>query len=145
MIEKRERDRTGISSLKVRYNKNFGYFIEVTKSNLGQVPADYFRKQTLVGSERFLTPELKEYEDKVLHAEERIGELEFKLFGELRETVARETPRLLPIASAVARLDVLAGLAELAARRGYVRPEVDDGDLLEIREGRHPVVETMGA
>jgi DNA mismatch repair protein MutS len=143
-LEKRERDRTGISSLKVRYNKNFGYFIEVTKSNLGQVPPDYFRKQTLVGSERFLTPELKEYEEKVLHAEERIGELEFKLFGELRETVARETPRLLSIASAVARLDVLACLAELAARRAYVRPEVDDGDVLEIREGRHPVVETMG-
>jgi DNA mismatch repair protein MutS len=144
MIEKRERDRTGISSLKVRYNKNFGYFIEVTKSNLGQVPPDYFRKQTLVGSERFLTPELKEYEDKVLHAEERIGELEFKLFGELRETVAKETSRLLGIASAIARLDVLAALAELAARRDYIRPEVDESDILEIREGRHPVVESMG-
>jgi len=144
MLEKRERDRTGISSLKVRYNRNFGYFIEVTKANLGQVPTDYFRKQTLVSSERFLTPELKEYEDKVLHAEERIGVLEFKLFGELREKVAKETPRLLRIASAVAQLDVLAGLAELAARRNYVRPEVDDGGLLEIRDGRHPVVETMG-
>ncbi|NMD11905.1 MAG: DNA mismatch repair protein MutS, partial [Acidobacteria bacterium] len=127
-LEKRERDRTGIGSLKVRFNKNFGYFIEVTKANLGQVPPDYIRKQTLVGSERFLTPELKEYEEKVLHAEERIGELEFRLFGELRETVARETPRLLRIASAVARLDVSAGLAELAARRDYVRPVVDGGD-----------------
>ncbi len=144
MIEKRERDRTGISSLKVRFNRNFGYFIEVTKSNLSQVPSDYYRKQTLVSSERFLTPELKEYEDKVLHAEERIGELEFKLFGELRETVARESPRLLAIASAIARLDVLTALSELAARRDYVRPEVDGGDLLEIRDGRHPVVETMG-
>jgi DNA mismatch repair protein MutS len=142
MIEKRERDRTGISSLKVRFNKNFGYFIEVTKSNLDHVPADYIRKQTLVGGERFLTPELKEYEDKILHAEERIGELEYKLFGEIREAVAKETPRLLRIASAVARFDVLAGLAELAARRDYVRPEVNDGDVIEIREGRHPVVET---
>lgn len=142
-LEKRERDRTGIGSLKVRFNKNFGYFIEVTKANLGQVPPDYIRKQTLVGSERFLTPELKEYEEKVLHAEERIGELEFRLFGELRETVARETPRLLRIASAVARLDVSAGLAELAARRDYVRPVVDGGDAVEIREGRHPVVESM--
>jgi len=144
MIEKRERDRTGISSLKVKYNKNFGYFIEVTKSNLDQVPPDYFRKQTLVGSERFLTPELKEYEDKVLRAEERIGQLEFKLFGELREKVAREAPRLLGIASAVAQLDVLSALAELAARRNYIRPAVDDSDIIDIRDGRHPVVESMG-
>jgi DNA mismatch repair protein MutS len=141
MLEKKERERTGISSLKVRYNKVFGYYIEVTKSNLPQVPSEYIRKQTLVGSERFLTSELKEYEEKILHAEERIGELEHKLFNEIRETIARETPRLQKIASAVALLDVLAGLAELAARRNYFRPEVTEGDEIKIRDGRHPVIE----
>ncbi|MBM3295713.1 MAG: DNA mismatch repair protein MutS, partial [Candidatus Aminicenantes bacterium] len=142
-IEKRERERTGIASLKVRFNKVFGYYIEVTKSNLAQVPSDYERKQTLVGSERFLTPELKEYEDKVLHAEERIGELEHKLFLEIRDRIARETPRLLRIAAAVARLDVYGALAELAAQRGYVRPEVDASDVLRIKDGRHPVIEAL--
>jgi len=141
MLEKKERERTGISSLKVRYNKVFGYYIEVTKSNLPQVPPDYIRKQTLVGSERFLTPELKEYEEKILHAEEQIGELEHKLFNEVRETIARETPRLQKIAAALALLDVLAGLAELASRRNYFRPEVTEGDEVKIREGRHPVIE----
>jgi DNA mismatch repair protein MutS len=140
-LEKRERERTGIASLKVRFNKVFGYYIEVTKPNLPQVPADYERKQTLVGSERFLTPELKEYEDKVLHAEERIGELEHRLFGEVRERVARETPRLHRLAAAVARLDAFAALAEGAARRNYNRPEVNDSDVLRIRDGRHPVIE----
>jgi DNA mismatch repair protein MutS len=140
-IEARERERTGIGSLKVRYNKVFGYYIEVTKSNLDQVPADYVRKQTLVGSERFLTPELKDYEEKVLHAEERIGELEHALFTEVREAVGRETPRLQRIAADVALLDVLAALAELAARRGYARPEVNAGDALRIVGGRHPVIE----
>ena len=128
MLEKRERERTGISSLKVRYNKVFGYYIEVTKANLPQVPPDYIRKQTLVGSERFLTPELKEYEEKVLHAEERIGELEAQAVcrgpgsGRAgRRRGCRRSP------SDVALLDVLAGLAELASRRNYVRPEVNDG------------------
>ncbi len=106
-IESRERERTGIGSLKVRYNKVFGYYIEVTKPHLARVPADYMRKQTLVNSERFLTPELKEYEEKVLHAEERIGVLENRLFLEVRESVARETPRLQRIAADVAALDVL--------------------------------------
>jgi len=141
LLEKRERERTGIGSLKVRYNKVFSYYIEVTKANLGQVPADYVRKQTLVGSERFFTPELKDYEEKVLHAEERIGELEHKLFAEVREAVARETPRLHRIASDVALLDVLAGLAELASRRAYTRPGINGGDTLRIRDGRHPVIE----
>jgi DNA mismatch repair protein MutS len=144
-LEKSERERTGIGSLKVRYNKVFGYFIEVTKSNLGQVPADYVRKQTLVGSERFLTPELKEYEDKVLHAEERIGELEHRLFLEVRDKLAAESLRLQGIAGRVADLDVLASLAELAARRRYVRPEVHDGDGLVIKDGRHPVIEAANA
>ncbi len=141
-LESRERERTGIGSLKVRYNKVFGYYIEVTKPNLPQVPADYVRKQTLVNSERFLTPELKEYEDKVLHAEERIGRLEQRLFLEVRETLARETARLQRIAADVAALDVVLALAECAARRGYVRPVVDDGDALRIEAGRHPVIET---
>jgi DNA mismatch repair protein MutS len=140
-MEKRERERTGISSLKVRYNKVFGYSIEVTKPNLPQVPADYIRKQTLVGSERFLTPELKDYEEKVLHAEERIGELENRLFLEVRDAVARETGRLQRIAAAVALIDVLLGLAECAARRSYVRPDVNEGEAVVIREGRHPVIE----
>jgi len=141
-LEKRERERTGIGSLKVRFNKVFGYYIEVTKPNLPQVPADYMRKQTLVGSERFLTPELKEYEEKVLRAEERIGELEHRLFLEVREAVAREAPRLQRIAADLAALDVLLALAECAARRNYVRPEVNEGDAIVIRDGRHPVIET---
>ncbi len=144
-LERRERERTGIGSLKVRFNKVFGYFIEVTKPNLSQVPADYVRKQTLVGSERFLTPELKDYEEKVLGAEERIGRLEHRLFLETREAVARETPRLQRAAAAVATVDVLLGLAELAAKRDYQRPEVHDGDGLLIQEGRHPVIEVTQA
>ncbi len=141
-IEKRERERTGIGSLKVRYNKVFGYYIEVTKPNLPHVPADYVRKQTLVGSERFLTPELKEYEEKVLHAEARIAELEHRLFLEIREAIGRESPRLQSIAADVATLDVLLGLAECASRRNYIRPEITDEDALRIRGGRHPVIET---
>jgi DNA mismatch repair protein MutS len=144
-LESRERERTGIGSLKVRYNKVFGYYIEVTKPHLPQVPADYIRKQTLVNSERFLTAELKDYEDKVLHAEERIGVLEHRLFLEVRETVARETRRLQRLAADLAALDVLLALAEGAARRNYVRPAVDDGDALRIEAGRHPVIETCQA
>ncbi len=144
-MEKRERERTGISSLKVRFNKVFGYYIEVTKANLPQVPADYIRKQTLLGAERFLTPELKEYEEKILHAEERIGELEYRLFIEVRERIAVETRRLQKMASAVALLDVFAGLAELAARRNYFRPEVNAGDAIKIKDGRHPVIEATNA
>ncbi len=144
-LERRERERTGIGSLKVRFNKVFGYFIEVTKSNLAQVPADYIRKQTLVNAERFLTPELKAYEEKVLHAEERIGEIEYRLFGEVRARVARETERIHRIAAALAALDVLAGLAELAAQRGFRRPSVDGEDRIRIRDGRHPVVEISQA
>ncbi len=145
LLEKRERERTGISSLKVRYNKVFGYAIEVTKPNLPQVPPDYTRKQTLVSSERFLTPELKEYEEKILHAEERIGEIEEKLFADVRRRVAAETRRLQVIAVAVAEIDTLAGLAELAARRNYRRPMIDEGEAIRIRDGRHPVIETASA
>ncbi len=144
-LEKTERERTGIASLKVRFNKVFGYYIEVTKSNLHSVPADYIRKQTLVGSERFLTPELKEYEEKVLHAEERMAELESRIFVETREAVARETPRLQRIASDVAHCDVLLALGELAVRRNYRRPSVDEGDAIRISGGRHPVIEAGGS
>ncbi len=140
-LEQKERARTGISSLKVRYNRVFGYSIEVTKANLHLVPADYSRKQTLAGSERFLTPELQEYEGKVLTAEERGAEIEYRLFTEVRDRIAAETERLQRIASAVARLDVLSSLAELAVQGGYVRPVVDAGDRLFIRDGRHPVIE----
>jgi DNA mismatch repair protein MutS len=144
-LEKRERTRTGINSLKVRYNKVFGYYLEVTKPNLHLVPPDYTRKQTLVSSERFLTPELKEYEEKVLTAEEKIAELERSLFLQVREQVARETPRLQAIASAVARLDVLSSLAELASERNYFRPLVDQNGRVAITEGRHPVIEKTSA
>jgi DNA mismatch repair protein MutS len=145
LLEKKERERTGISSLKVRYNKIFGYYIEVTKRNLPQVPADYIRKQTLVSSERFLTPELKEYEEKVLHAEERIGELEVKLFNDVREKIAAETARLQRIASDIAALDVHSSLGELAARRNYFRPDVNAGEIMKIKNGRHPVIEIANA
>ncbi len=140
-LEQKERARTGISSLKVRYNRVFGYSIEVTKANLHLVPSDYSRKQTLAGSERFLTPELREYEGKVLSAEERGAEIEYRLFAEVRNRIAAETGRLQRIASAVAQLDVLTALAELAVQGGYVRPVVDASDRLSIRDGRHPVIE----
>lgn len=142
-MEKRERERTGIASLKVRYNKVFGYFIEVTQANLHLVPPDYVRRQTLVNAERFLTPELKTYEDKVLHAEARICELEHRLFVDLRTDVARDVRRLQKIAGDLAVLDVLLALAETAARRGYSRPEVNDGGAIVIEDGRHPVIEAL--
>lgn len=140
-MEKKEKQRTGISSLKIRYNKVFGYYIEVTKPNLSQVPEDYIRKQTLVNSERFITPELKEYEEKVLHAEERINSLEHKLFLEIREKLEHSAGRLHKIASALAHLDVFTALAELASRRSYSRPLMTRSDSLSIRGGRHPVIE----
>ncbi len=140
-LEKKERERSGISSLKIRYNKVFGYYIDVTKPNLSQVPDDYIRKQTLVNSERFVTPELKEYEEKVLNAEERIGELEHKLFLEIREKISMESPRLKKIAVFIAILDVLVSLAEGASQRNYCRPKLQDGDSIHITHGRHPVIE----
>jgi DNA mismatch repair protein MutS len=142
-LEARERARTGIASLKVRYNKVFGYYIEVSRANLERVPEDYQRRQTLTGAERFVTPELKEYEEKILNAEERLQELEYERFVELRDRVASAAPRLRATAEAIARTDVVAALAELAARRGYCRPRVDDSGVLEIKEGRHPVVEAL--
>jgi len=138
-----ERQRTGIGSLKVGFNKVFGYYIEITRSNLDRVPEDYQRKQTLANAERYVTPELKQWEEKVLGAEERIAVLEGRLLAELRARVAREVPRIQETSGRVAAIDVLAGFAYTAARRGYVRPEVDTGFGLEIVGGRHPVVETM--
>jgi DNA mismatch repair protein MutS len=143
-LEAREKGRTGIGSLKIRYNKVFGYYIEVTKTNLASVPADYMRRQTLANAERYITPELKEYEEKVLGAEERIADLEYLLFQELRELVAAEGERIARTADRLAVLDVLAALAELAHERSYCRPLVDDGDNITILEGRHPVIEAMG-
>lgn len=143
-IEARERGRTGISSLKVKFNNVFGYFIEISNSNKDRVPADYERKQTLVNSERYTTPELKEYETKVLGAEERILELEVQLFTELRRQIAQDVRRIQGVARAVALLDAVASLAEVAARRNYVRPQLHEGDEIEIRAGRHPVIETLG-
>jgi len=141
LLEKKERERTGISSLKIRYNKVFGYYIEVTKPNLPLVPSDYIRKQTLVNSERFLTPELKDYEEKVLNAEERIADLEYRLFLDVREKISQETLRLQKIAASISSLDVFSSLAELASQRNYSRPEVNTEDRIIIKEGRHPVIE----
>lgn len=142
-IEERERERTGIASLKVRYNKVFGYYIEITRSNLGRVPGDYIRKQTTANAERYVTTELAEYESKVLNAEERRIELEIELFEKLRTELAACTTRLLALAQRVAQLDALAGLAELAHRQGYVRPEMSAELHLELEDGRHPVVEQL--
>ncbi len=142
-LQARERDRTGIASLKVGYNKVFGYYLEVTRANLDRVPEDYVRKQTLANAERYFTPELKTWEEKVTGADDRIAALEAELFGELRRSLAREVPRLQALADRMARVDVLAALAELARSGRYARPEVHTGYDLEIVSGRHPVVETM--
>jgi DNA mismatch repair protein MutS len=140
-MEEAERARTSIGSLKIRYNRVFGYFIEVSKSNLGAVPDDYTRKQTIAGGERFITPALKEYEDRVLGADERIAERELELFEALRGRVAAEAPRVLDTARAVASIDVLAALAETAAAANYTKPHVHDGDEFIAADARHPIVE----
>jgi DNA mismatch repair protein MutS len=140
-MEDAERRRTGISSLKIRYNRVFGYYIEVSKSNLGSVPPDYHRKQTIAGGERFITPDLKAYEEKVLGADERIVEREIELFDALRGRVAGEAPRIQDTARAIASLDVLAALAETAAVQNYTKPLVHAGDELVATDARHPVVE----
>ena len=147
-MEDRERKRTGIASLKIRFNQVFGYYIEISKANMHLAPADYDRKQTLVNAERFTSTELKDYERKVLDADERISEIERRLYAELRERVAREAPRLRRTASAVAQLDVLVNFARLAATENYARPSFTEqnagerGELL-IAGGRHPVIERL--
>jgi len=142
-IQAEERTRTGIASLKVGFNKVFGYYIEVTNTNLGLVPADYQRRQTITSGERFVTPALKEYEERVLSAGERIATRERELFEALRAATGEEIGRLQRIGRVIAELDVLATLAEVATREGYARPVVEDGFDLHIAAGRHPVVERM--
>ena len=144
-LEERERARTGIQSLKVRYNRVFGYYIEISKSNLHAVPPDYHRKQTIAGGERFVTPALKEYEEKVLGADERILERELELFDALRSAVSAEATRIQATARALAGLDVLAALAETAAVNNYTKPHVHDGDEILVLDSRHPVVERRTA
>ncbi len=142
-IEIRERDRTGISSLKVRFNNVFGYYIEISKANLDRVPSDYDRKQTLVNAERFITPELKELEVKILEAEDKILTIEKDLFEALRIETAANAKSIRGTANALAKLDVLLCLAEVAVRRKYVRPKFSDSGELKIVNGRHPVVERL--
>ena len=140
-IEQRERQRTGIASLKVKFNSVFGYYIEISKANLHLAPPDYDRKQTLVGAERFTTPELKEYEAKILDAEDKMVEIERGLFSELRSAIADQAKRIRQTALALAEVDVLASLAHTAALRSYCRPVFDGSSDIEILEGRHPVIE----
>jgi len=140
-LEARERERTGIQSLKVRFNQVFGYFIEVTRPNLPQVPTGYVRKQTLVNCERFVTEELQEYEEKVLRAEERIAELEKDLFDQVRKTIAGQAGRIQATARLLGELDVYASLAEVAIKNDYVRPQLVESDEICVQQGRHPVVE----
>ncbi len=144
-IEARERERTGIASLKVKYNNVFGYYIEVTRSNLASVPADYIRKQTVANAERFVTPELSEYETQIATADERRVALEVSLFERLRTEVGDAAARLQRLAARVSAVDVLAALAEVAHRQGYVRPLVDDSAVLALEQSRHPVVERLAA
>ena len=141
LIEQRERQRTGIGSLKVKFNSIFGYYLEISKPNLYLVPPDYERKQTLVNAERFTTPELKQYEAKILDAQEKIVEIERRLFAELRTAIAAEAKRIRRTALALAEVDVLAAFAHIAALRNYCRPKFDDSSDIEILEGRHPVIE----
>jgi DNA mismatch repair protein MutS len=140
-IEERERERTGVGSLKVKFNSIFGYYIEISKSNLHLAPADYERKQTLVNAERFTTPELKQYETKILEAQEKIVEIERRIFTELRGAISGEAKRIRQTALALAEIDLLACFAHLAATRDYCRPKLDDSGVLEVVDGRHPVVE----
>lgn len=142
-LESKERERTGIESLKVRYNQVFGYYIEVTKANLARVPSDYIRKQTLVNAERFMTAELKELEERVTGADAKLLALEQEVFADVRNRLAREVHRLDAIARALAVIDVVSGLAETAALNQYTRPVVDESGTLSIRDGRHPVVERL--
>jgi DNA mismatch repair protein MutS len=140
-LERSERDKTGIKSLKVGYNRVFGYYIEVSNANLAQVPPEYIRKQTLLNGERFFTPELKEYESLILNAQERIVELEGQLFRQVCAQIGATAIRILETAGALAQIDVVSALAEVAVRHGYVRPTLNDGNIISISQGRHPMVE----
>ena len=142
-LERKEREQTRIKSLKVGYNKVFGYYIEVSNANLSQVPADYIRRQTLVGGERFITPELKEYESLILNARERIEELERALYRQVCSQIGERAQAISSLAEGVGHVDVFAALAEAASRYSYVRPSLTDGEGIEIKGGRHPVVERV--
>lgn len=142
-LELKEKNRTGISSLRVGYNRIFGYYIEITKANLHMVPDDYTRKQTLVSGERFITPELKEYESKILGAEEKLKNLEYQLFQEILDKVHKESTLLLKAAHAIAIVDFLSSLAVVAKRYNYTKPSLDESGVIEITEGRHPVLERI--
>jgi DNA mismatch repair protein MutS len=142
-LEVEERERTGISSLKIRFNRVFGYYIEVTKSHLARIPEDYQRRQTLANAERYVTPALQEYEEKVLGAEERMATLEYDLFQEVRLQVTLQARRIQQTATALADVDVLLALADLAHDRSYVRPQMEEGCDLQIIEGRHPVIDAL--
>ena len=140
-LEQRERQRTGIKSLKVGYNRVFGYYIEVSRANLDLVPQDYIRKQTLAEAERFFTPELKEYESLILNAQEKIADLETAMFGQVCQQISAASEQILTIARAIAQVDALCSLAEVAVRHGYVCPTLTSEDVIEIKGGRHPIVE----
>ena len=142
-LETRERERTGIKSLKVGYNRVFGYYIEVTNANLSAVPDDYVRRQTLVGGERFITPEMKEYESRVLNAQDRMAELESELFRSVCAQVSEHTGAIAGTAEAIALIDVFCSLADVASRHDYVMPELSESDSIVIQQGRHPVVERV--
>ena len=142
-LEEEEKEKTGIKNLKIRYNKVFGYYIEITRSNLEQVPENYIRKQTLANAERFITPELKELEEIILGADDKITTLEYDLFCEIRNAVAAEVERIQYCAYIVSVIDCLQSLGEVAQSMHYVKPVVDDGDVIDIKGGRHPVVEKM--
>ncbi|MDP3259988.1 MAG: DNA mismatch repair protein MutS [Thermodesulfovibrionales bacterium] len=142
-LEMSEKKKTGISSLKVGYNKIFGYYIEVTNANLDQVPDYYIRKQTLVGGERFITPELKEYESKVIGAEERLKNLEYQAFNEILNEAQKESPGLAKTAHSIAAADFLTSLAVVAKRHNYIKPRIDESGIIEITDGRHPVLERI--
>ena len=140
-LEQRERQRTGIKSLKVGYNRVFGYYIEVSRANLSLVPPDYIRKQTLAEAERFFTPELKEYESLILNAQEKITDMETAIFRQICQQIIAVGGQILATASAIAQIDVLSSLAEVAVRHGYVRPTLTNEDVIDIKGGRHPIVE----
>lgn len=142
-LERKERERTGISSLKVGYNRIYGYYIEVTKANLDLVPDNYVRKQTLVSGERFVTPELKEYEAKVIGSEEHLKNLEYRLFNEIIDAAQAESNHLMSSGSSIARIDFLTSLAVAARRHNYIMPHIDDDPATDIADGRHPVLERM--
>src|SRR5439155_4610824 len=141
--QRRESERTGIPGLKVGFNQVFGYYIEITNAHRDKAPASYIRKQTIKNAERYITPELKEYEEKVLSADEKSKELEYQLFIELRDLTAAHAQRLQAAADVLAQLDVLTGLATLARQRGYCRPEPVEEPGLDIADGRHPVLDVV--